>query len=71
MSTAERVARAVLLAIDTGRREIDVPEFSGKLATLGYLSPRFFAALRPLLERRGARNKARYLRRRGGAPSGT
>lgn len=69
MSSAERVAAAVLLAIDSGRPEIDVPQLSGKLATLGYLSPAFFAFLRPFLERRGARNKARYLlRRRGEAP---
>jgi short-subunit dehydrogenase len=71
MSSADRVAAAVLLAIDSGRPEIDVPPLSGKLATLGYLSPAFFAFIRPLLERRGARNKARYVsRRRGEAPPG-
>jgi short-subunit dehydrogenase len=61
MSSAERVADAVMKAIDTGAPEIDVPAASGKLATLGYLSPRLFAALRPVLEKRGARNKARFM----------
>jgi short-subunit dehydrogenase len=60
MSTAERVADAVLRAIESGG-EIDVPMLSGKLATLSYLSPRLFAALRPFLERRGARSKQRYI----------
>jgi short-subunit dehydrogenase len=69
MSTAERVADAVVLAIESGRREIDVPALSGKLATLGYLSPQFFGALRPFLERRGARSKERYLARRRQARS--
>jgi short-subunit dehydrogenase len=61
MSTAEQVADAVMRAIETGAPEIDVPVVSGKLATLAYLSPRLFAALRPLFEKRGARNKARYI----------
>jgi len=65
MSTADRVAEAVVDALESGRSEIDLPMLSGKLATLGYLSPAFLAALRPLLERRGARNKQRYLSRRG------
>jgi short-subunit dehydrogenase len=69
MSTAERVAEAVVLAIESGRREIDIPALSGKLATLAYLSPRLFGALRPLLERRGARNKQRLLARRQRADS--
>jgi NAD(P)-dependent dehydrogenase (short-subunit alcohol dehydrogenase family) len=65
MSTAASVAGAVLRAIETRRGEIDVPRLSGMLATLGYLSPRLFVALRPLLEKRGARNKRRFLSRRG------
>ncbi len=64
MSSAEEVADAILTAIDRDVDEIDVPAVSGKLATLGYLSPRIFASLRPLLERRGARNKRRYLSKR-------
>jgi short-subunit dehydrogenase len=64
MSTAERVADAVLRAIDSGPAEIDLPVLSGKLATLSYLSPQFFAALRPLLELRGARSKRRFIAQR-------
>jgi short-subunit dehydrogenase len=64
MSTSERVADAVVASIGSARGEVDVPAFSGKLATLGYLSPAFLAAVRPLLERRGARNKERFLSRR-------
>jgi short-subunit dehydrogenase len=61
MSTAEQVADAVVRAVESGSPEIDVPAVSGKLATLAYLSPRIFAALRPVFEKRGAKNKARYL----------
>jgi len=64
MSSAEQVADAVIHAIETGAMEIDVPALSGKLATLGYLSPRMFAALRPMLAKRGAKNKAAYIARR-------
>lgn len=61
MSSAEDIARAVVHAIESGEREIDVPRLSGKLATLGYLLPAFFSAVRPALERRGAKSKARHL----------
>jgi short-subunit dehydrogenase len=60
MSTAEDVARAVVTVIERALPELDVPVLSGKLATAGYLSPRTYALLRPLLERVGARKKARY-----------
>jgi short-subunit dehydrogenase len=63
MSTAEQVADGVMRAIETGAAEVDVPAVSGKLATLGYLAPGLFARLRPVLDRRGARNKARYVAR--------
>ena len=63
MSTADQVAAAILRAIesDTPIGEIDVPAMSGKLATLGYLSPRFFTALRPVLSKLGAKKKAAYI----------
>src|SRR6267143_1276511 len=44
--------------------EIAMPWFSGKLCTLGYLSPRFMRLLRPALERRGERNKRALMERR-------
>ena len=67
MSTPEQCAEAVLACIQDPRSpvEIDLPFASGKLATLGYLSPRLRAWLRPALERRGAKNKAAFMRRRG------
>jgi short-subunit dehydrogenase len=64
MSTAEDVAAAVVRAIETGEAEIDVPALSGKLATLGYLSPKMFAWLRPIMEKRGAKAKVRFLARK-------
>ncbi|MCY1013164.1 SDR family NAD(P)-dependent oxidoreductase [Nannocystis pusilla] len=67
MSTPEECAEAVLACIQDTRSpmEIDLPFASGKLATLGYLSPRLRVWLRPALERRGAKNKAAFMRRRG------
>jgi short-subunit dehydrogenase len=64
MSTAQQIADAVIRVIETGEQEVDVPAFSGKLATMGYLAPRMYTALRPLLERRGARAKRAYLAKR-------
>jgi hypothetical protein len=67
MSTAEEVADAVLRAVEGDAQEIDVPALSGKLATVGYLSSRMFLALRPMMEKRGAAAKAKYIaRKRGG-----
>jgi short-subunit dehydrogenase len=63
MSSAEQIADEVVRAVEQDVAEIDVPPLSGKLATLGYLWPRLMGKLRPLLERQGARNKQRYLRR--------
>ena len=65
MSTAEAVADAVTAVIERGLQELDVPALSGKLATLGYLSPRVFGALRPAFEKLGAKNKARYSEKGG------
>ena len=67
MSTAAEVAEAVLACIRDGTPEIAVPWFSGKLCTMGYLSPRLINLLRPGMERRGAKAKAKYIaRKRGG-----
>jgi hypothetical protein len=64
MSTAEEVADAVLRCWRERTPEIAMPWFSGKLCTLGYLSPRFMRLLRPALERRGERNKRALMERR-------
>jgi short-subunit dehydrogenase len=66
MSSAEQIALAAIASIESGREEVDVPNMSGKLATLGYLAPAIFAALRPILEVRGARNKSRFAKRAQG-----
>lgn len=60
MSTPEQVAEAVMRCLRGGRQEIAIPWFSGKLATLAYLSPKFLRALRPAMEKMGARKKAAY-----------
>ncbi len=69
MSTADQVADAVLQAIEGDALEIDVPALSGRLATLGYLSPRLFSALRPVFERRGAAAKAKFIASKRAAPA--
>ncbi len=70
MSTPEEVADAVLECLRTGRAEIALPWFSGKLATLGYLSPALLRLLRPVLERIGAKNKAAFAARKGATRGG-
>jgi short-subunit dehydrogenase len=62
ISTPDAVADAALDALDRNRSEVDVPALSGKLATLGYLFPSLLRAAGPLMERRGAVNKRKYLR---------
>ena len=66
MSSADEIASAMLRCIEHGTPEIAVPAVSGKLATLGYLFPSLMRALRPTLERRGARAKRKYLARKQG-----
>lgn len=67
MRSSEEVAEAVLRCArsEASPLEVDLPYASGKLATLGYLAPAVSALLRPLLERRGAKAKAAFMRRRG------
>lgn len=67
MSTADQVADAVLECIRDGTPEIALPWLSGKLCTLGYLSPALAGALRTVMEKRGARKKAQYIRRKRAA----
>jgi len=67
MSTADQVADAVMAAIGGGAEEIAVPWLSGKICTLGYLSPGLLGLLRPAMERRGARAKREFIERKRGA----
>jgi len=60
MSTPEDVAQAILDLCGNNQREIAIPGISGLLTTASYLMPWLGRALRPLLERRGARYKKEY-----------
>lgn len=62
--TPEQVAELVIACAIDGKLERITPRLSGALATLGYVAPSVRRMLRPLLERRGRRNKQR-LRERG------
>lgn len=61
MITADDVARAVLTCIDERVDEIAIPARSGRLATMAYLAPSFAQRIRPVLEKRGAKNKERLI----------
>jgi len=61
MITADDVAAGVLRCIDERLEEIALPARSGRLATMAYLSSKLARRLRPILEKRGARNKQALL----------
>lgn len=63
MSSADEIAELVLQSAADGERERTRPALSGKLATLGYLVPGFRRVLIPLFEKKGAREKQKYLAR--------
>jgi hypothetical protein len=48
-----------------GRREREFPVSGGKLATLAYLVPGLRRLLKPMLVRKGAKQKARLRLKRG------
>jgi len=52
-------------AVD-GVRERTKPAFSAKLATLGYLLPVMRRVLAPAMERKGVREKKKYMARHQG-----
>jgi len=66
MSSAEQVADAVLDIIRTGRTEICLPASSGRLSKLFSLLPGLRRKLRPMLYRKGAKNKEKYRQRQSG-----
>lgn len=57
MVSADDVADAILRCIDERLEEIALPAKSGRLATMAYLVPSFAKRIRPVLEKRGAKNK--------------
>jgi len=61
MSTAEQMAGLILDCAADGRRERAIPKNSARLATLGFHLPLLTKLLRPLLSKKGARMKKRYL----------
>ncbi len=63
ISSAADVADAVVACITGDARERFVPPAAGTFATLATLFPRLLRRLIPLLERRGAAAKRRYLAR--------
>jgi short-subunit dehydrogenase len=64
--TADEVAELVVASAIDGKLERATPRLSGALATAGYLAPALRHALRPMLERRGRRNKQKLRERRTG-----
>lgn len=69
MISADTVADAVMSCIREGDADVALPWFSGKLATLGNLSPGLLKVLQPVMERRGAKAKRAYIERRKGRPA--
>jgi short-subunit dehydrogenase len=59
ISTAEEVARTILDLCGNTQREKSMPAISGALTMLTYIMPGLARTFRPLLERKGARVKAR------------
>ena len=64
ISTAEEVAQVILDLCGNKQREVAMPWFGGLLTTAAYLMPWLWQLLRPMLERRGARVKAKLKRQR-------
>lgn len=59
ISTADEVAQAVLDLCSNNVRELSMPRLSGVLTTIMYLFPKLNRFVRPTLERKGARVKAK------------
>jgi len=68
MSTAEEVAQAILDLCGNKQRELAMPALSGILTTVSYLMPWLGRALRPMLERKGARVKKELKAKARGMP---
>ncbi len=62
MSTAAEVAQEVLKAASGEKVEICIPAMAGKMTTLMYLFPRLRRFVRPILRKKGRKNKQKYLK---------
>lgn len=60
MSTADEIADLVLQSAADGERERVKPAVGARLATLGYLLPSMRRVLKPRLEAKGRKEKAKY-----------
>ena len=65
ISTTEQVAEAIVKLVDDRALDLPMPRVSGYLATMSYLFPRLGRGLRPMLEKKGRRTKARLKKERG------
>ena len=63
MSTPDEIADLVLDSAADGQRERTKPALGGKLATLSYLMPGLRRFVAPILEKKGEREKQKYLAR--------
>jgi short-subunit dehydrogenase len=68
LCSAEDVAAMILACARDGAVERQFPALGGRMATLGYLVPRLRRWMKPLLDRKGARVKARLRRERAERP---
>ena len=64
MCSASDVARMIVACAQDGAVEREFPATGAKLATLGYLLPSLRRRIKPALERKGQRVKARLLRQK-------
>lgn len=60
MSTADEIAELILDCAADGKVERTKPRFTGFLATTGYLFPSVMRSIRPLMEPKGRKAKAKY-----------
>ena len=59
LSTADEVAQTILDLCGNLQEDVAMPWYTGVLATMSYLSPWVSRKIRPVLERKGAKRKAR------------
>ena len=65
LSTSEEVAKVITGLVDNAMLDRPMPRMSGLLTTVSYLFPGLGRALRPLLEKKGRRTKAKLKQARG------
>ncbi len=63
MSTTEQVAAAIIQLITGEKIEISIPATAGKMTTLMYLFPSLRRWIRPILQKKGRKNKLKYKNR--------